>query len=143
VPAARERFFSTRSGLVAVYAEELTREALWRAFFERRTYATNGSRMAVDFTVNGTPMGGELSAAPSDPLAFRMWGRLDGLLDRVELVRNTETIQRFVIGRNRVPEFEFEHEEPAPSEPTAYYMRVLQEDGGAAWTSPVWVDPAD
>lgn len=143
VPAARERFFSTRSGLVAVYAEELTREALWRAFFERRTYATNGSRMAVDFTVNGTPMGGELSTAPGDTLAFRMWGRLDGLLDRVELVRNTETIQRFVIGRNRVPEFEFEHEEPAPSEPTAYYMRVLQEDGGAAWTSPVWVDPAE
>ncbi|NLD71322.1 MAG: DUF3604 domain-containing protein, partial [Chloroflexi bacterium] len=44
-------------GRVAVWAESLTREALWEAFLARRTYAVTGDKIACRFSVNGAPMG--------------------------------------------------------------------------------------
>ncbi len=139
-PAARERFFSTHSGLVAAYAKGLTREALWESFFARRTYATNGPRIALDFRVNGVLMGGELRVRSGQQLHVRFRTRLDGFLDRVELVRDTETVQRFVGAGNQHVGFEGEFVDAAQEGSTLYYVRVLQTDGGVAWSSPVWVE---
>ena len=44
-------------GLVAVYAPELTREAIWDALWHRRCYATTGKRIILEFSVDGEPMG--------------------------------------------------------------------------------------
>ncbi len=44
-------------GKMAVWAEEKTRESIWQAMLERRTYAVNGDRIECRFTVNGAPMG--------------------------------------------------------------------------------------
>ena len=44
-------------GVLAVYAPALTREAVFDAIHRRRTYGTTGSRIVLDFTLNGTPMG--------------------------------------------------------------------------------------
>ena len=139
-PAARERFFSAHNGLVAVYSTGLTREALWEAFFARRVYATNGPRIVLDFRINGVPMGGELRVEEGEPLHIKCWARLDGLMDRMELVRGTATVRRFVSIENQVCEFTAEHEETARPGATAYYFRVYQVDGGTAWSSPIWVD---
>jgi len=139
-PAARERFFSAHNGLVAVYARELTREALWEAFFARRAYATNGPRIILDFRINDVRMGQELRIQAGEELhvEFDLW--LDGMLDRAELVRATETIGRFSGAGNQVTQFHGEQFEPAAAGATAYYLRVVQTDGGAAWSSPIWVD---
>ena len=138
-PGARDRYFSAPGGLAAVYARELTREALLEAFFARRVYATNGARMIVDFRVNDAVMGGEVEAREGENVRISLRTRLDGLLDRVELVRGTETIRRFAGDTNRVDEFSAEHAEPARAGATAYYLRVVQTDGGTAWSSPIWV----
>jgi hypothetical protein len=141
-PAARERFFSCYGGLVAAYAKELTRESLWKAFFARRVYATNGPRMVVDFRINDVLMGGEVRAEPGQDLRIVTWTRLDGLMDRIELVRGTETIRRIVGTPNRIGEFQTEIVEPARIGTTAYYVRIFQTDGGTAWSSPIWVSAA-
>src|SRR5207247_269967 len=52
-------------GLTAVWAPELTREALFEALHARRTYATTTARILVDFRVNDAPMGSEI-ARPAD-----------------------------------------------------------------------------
>jgi hypothetical protein len=140
-PAARDRFFSAHSGLVGVYAAELTRRALWEAFFARRTYATNGPRIVLDVRVNDVLMGGELRAAAGEPVEVAIRVRCDGLLDRVELIRGTRAVRHFVGPRNQVRAFEAEHAERAPAQPTAYWVRAVQTDGGTAWSSPVWVRP--
>ena len=44
-------------GLVAALARELTRDAVFEALFERRTYATTGARILLDFTLNRHGMG--------------------------------------------------------------------------------------
>ena len=46
-------------GTMAVWAPELAREAVFDAIRNRRTYGTTGSRIYLEFTVNGEPMGGE------------------------------------------------------------------------------------
>ena len=72
-------------------------------------------------------------------LAITFWTRLDGLLDHVELVRATETVRRFVGPWNMMPELSGQTLEPAPAGVTAYYLKVVQTDGGTAWSSPIWV----
>ena len=49
-------------GRVAVWAESLTREALWEAFLARRTYAVTGDKIACRLTVNDAPMGSAVAA---------------------------------------------------------------------------------
>ena len=141
--AARDRYFSSHNGLVAAYARDLTRESLWEAFFARRVYATNGARMILDVRLNDVPMGGELRVKPGDSLRLTIRTRLDGWLDRVEIVRGAQTVERLVGARNRVDEFEGEFEDAAAPGATAYYVRVWQTDGGCAWSSPIWVDAGD
>lgn len=139
-PAARERFFSAHNGLAAVYARELTRESLWEAFFARRVYATNGPRIVLDFRINDVMMGSELRVRVEEELKIKFWIRLDGMMDRVDLVRGTETIRRFQGIGNQVSEFSGEHTEGAKEGTVPYYIRIFQTDGGMAWASPIWVD---
>lgn len=96
-------------GLMACMAEELTCESLWRAFKARRVYGVTGDRIALDFTVDGEPMGGVVhaqgkrrvraggrakSGAGFQTAARRVRVRVEGCdaLDRVEILRNGRVI---------------------------------------------------
>ncbi len=80
-------------GLMAVFADELTRDALWRAIRERRTYAVTGDRIEIDFELNGRPMGSELPAAAAREIRFRVEGWDE--ISMVELIRNGRAIATF------------------------------------------------
>ncbi len=47
-------------GLTGIWADQLTREALWEALWQRRTYAVTGDRIRLEFSVNDAPMGSEI-----------------------------------------------------------------------------------
>lgn len=55
------------NGLVGVWAGELTREGVWEALRERRTYGVTGDRIALWWELDGAPMGSvcEPDAAPT------------------------------------------------------------------------------
>ena len=57
---------------MAVWAPELTRESAFDAIRSRRTYGSTGSRIYLEFTVNGEPMGGETTIADGQPVAVRV-----------------------------------------------------------------------
>lgn len=82
--------FDVKSGLTAVYAEELTRAGLWSAFRSRSCYAATAARILLEFSVGGFPMGseGEVSVPPEIRL------RLNGTapVDRIEIYRDLELI---------------------------------------------------
>ncbi|MBS3763952.1 MAG: DUF3604 domain-containing protein [Planctomycetes bacterium] len=139
---ARDRFFSSHSGLVGVYAKELTRESLWKAFFSRRVYATNGPRIILDVRLNGALTGEEITVEAGETLRMEVHAVLDGLLDRIEVFRNTSPVHLLAGGdqANQIEEFTGAYDEAAPAGNTAYYVRVRQTDGGMAWSSPVWVN---
>lgn len=72
-------------GRVAVWAEALTREALWEALLARRTYAVTGDKIACDLRVDGATMGSSVPARASHEVTLRVRG--SDRLDRVILYR--------------------------------------------------------
>jgi len=73
----REGPYSTlrfRAGLAAVWADELTRESIWKAIFARRTYATTGPKILLRFFVGNLRMGEEGTIA--GPRRFRVVAQL-------------------------------------------------------------------
>ncbi len=79
-------------GRMAVWAPELTRDAIWDAIESRRTYALTGDRIALATEVNGVPMGGIAAAAPRRRVQVDVTG-LDEI-DYVELLRNGAVVER-------------------------------------------------
>ncbi|MEM1451501.1 MAG: DUF3604 domain-containing protein [Planctomycetota bacterium] len=99
------------SGYQGVWATENTRAAIFDAMERKETYATTGTRMTVrffggwDFTEDdlrsrapafrgyekGVPMGGDLSAAPSDTaptfMAYALRDPIGANLDRLQIVK--------------------------------------------------------
>jgi len=84
-----------RNGLTAVYATELTREALWEAFHARRCYATTGERIRLLFEVDGVTMGSELETAAPPKIHFRIEGTQ--AIERVDLFRGIEIIDSWPV----------------------------------------------
>jgi len=80
-------------GLAGLWAKDLTRESLWEALLERRTYAVTGDRIRLRFSANGHPMGSVIRRA--DTLEFT--ADVEGLhaMDRIELIRNGRVMDTY------------------------------------------------
>jgi hypothetical protein len=79
-------------GLAAVLAPELSRPAILKALFDRRTYAVTGDRIALRFALNGNIMGRELPYSRERRVAVSVTGW--DQLDRVEVLKNNRVIHR-------------------------------------------------
>ncbi len=142
---------SATGGLVAVFANELTRESVLSALREKRVYATAGRRIILTFSVKARKdgssadssssswMGGTVTlASPDQPrhLEALAIGEVD--IRFVEVVKNGETVFREE-GSGRQVSLQIVDEEVASSG-DYYYIRVTQEDGEQAWSSPIWME---
>jgi len=81
-----------REGLAAVLATELTREAIFDALRNRRTYAVTGDRIRLDFQLNGRLMGQELPYTRQREFAVTVTGW--DQLERVEILKNNQVLHR-------------------------------------------------
>ncbi|RJS84189.1 DUF3604 domain-containing protein [Candidatus Bathyarchaeota archaeon] len=130
---------SYNGGLTAVYAKNLTRYSIWEALWNRRCYATTGSRIILQFKVNGCIMGEEISIERSEPRSIYIKVLGTSKIDRIVIVKNGD--DRYIFeGTGKHEEISIQDPEPLCKE-TYYYVRVLQEDGSIAWSSPIWVRP--
>jgi hypothetical protein len=126
-----------KSGLTAVYAEELTREAIFDALKERRCYAATHERIHLEFSVNRQPMGSVLTA-PDGPLRLQICATGTRPIKRLEVFRDGAIIHHKTGGRE---EAELIIDESPPAGPTWYYARVTQSGEDYAWSSPIWIEP--
>jgi len=123
-------------GLAGVWAEELTREAVFEALHARRTFGTTGAKMTLWLEVDGQPLGTRVEASRAE---VRVRARATGTASGLRLV--------LVSGGREVLERSFEGtraelEEPVELESAAgtyLYLRAEQGDGHVGWTSPVWL----
>ena len=116
---------------------ELTREAVFSAMETRRCYATTGERIVVEFEVNGHQMGEEIEVKKGEKRVVKVRALGTGAIAMIDVVKNNANA--FVHkGKGEVEEFEWV-DEAAERETDYYYVRVTQEDGAMAWSSPVWV----
>lgn len=125
-------------GMTAVYAAENTPAAIFEALKARRCYAFMGpGRVAVDFRVNGQPMGSLLTEAAGAPGRVLFWQiESETPLAKVTVVKNE---QDYYVSRGEsIAQCRFvDYERQQPED--RYYLRVELADGRMAWTSPCWV----
>lgn len=130
---------SLKGGLTGVITENLSRRNIFKALKNRHCYATTGARILLNFTVNGIMMG---SALPYNKLespnnvSFEVNGT--DKIKLVELLKNNQTVCQWFPDRQ---DFKSNYVDRENSEKdTYYYLRVTQEDGEMAWSSPIWVE---
>jgi hypothetical protein len=122
--------------MTGVLATELTREGILTALYERRCYATSANRTVIEFSANGTPMGQRMEAGGQVTLEGLVAG--DGTIDQVEIVGNGQVVHTCPERHQQVIEFEW----TPPGTPAGYYyVRAILDDEGAAWSSPVRLEP--
>lgn len=107
-------------GVMAVLAEELTRDAVMRAVRARRTYALTGDRIELRLAANGHEMGMEVPPAEQVEVAYDVAGRDE--LEMVELVHDGRTIHRA-----------FPQEKPPAADAFADVVQVRLEWGWGPW----------
>jgi hypothetical protein len=140
-------------GLTAIIANEYNRSSLFDALYNRSCYATTGERIILGFNIAGALMGQELSTQEKHGLNVirHISGFAAGKkpLAKIEIIRNGKVLKSFEPNKK---DFDFEYDDMEslqkvviPSKDKRppfvyYYLRVTQEDGHMAWSSPIWVD---
>lgn len=140
-------------GLTAILAREQSKEDLVQALVSRSCYATTGERIILGFNLAGASMGGELTTKAKPGLVFNR--------HLIGYIAGTFSLKEVVIVRNGVPLkvfhpndyfFDFTYDDAEhlsevvlPSSENRpnfvfYYLRVTQQNGHMAWSSPIWVD---
>lgn len=121
-----------RTGLTAVQASAVTREAITEALLARRCYATSGAKILLDVTADGHAMGSVLDDRDSAELTVRVMGT--NALQRIELIGQAGVLAR---SEPSAVEAQFSARVASPF----VYVRITQADGEMAWSSPVFLGP--
>ena len=127
-------------GLTAVWAPDLSARSLFGALSQRSCYATTRARIWLRFSVNGAPMGSELTLeSPTEPRLVHVEAHGTAPLAEVSLIRSGETLCAW-----HPNDWDFDAEHADDAAPSArgwdyYYVRVKQCDAEMAWSSPIWV----
>ncbi|MFB6073463.1 MAG: DUF3604 domain-containing protein [Haloarculaceae archaeon] len=151
---------SSPGGLTAFRAPELTRSAIFDALATRRVYGTTQpDRILAEFAIDGVAVGEQDSTVAVDAPDAERTLSIDvagtAPIDRVEVVKNTETWRR-VAGTDDpdadldayrltteltddAPVEGMSWDEERGTDDDAYYLRIYQTDDGMAWVGPLWV----
>ena len=124
-------------GITAVLAKELTREAVWDALKNRRVYATTGTKILVDFSINGALMGSEIEMSKKDDPVLKIHVSGTAPIKKISIVRNNHDIYSDAPKKEEA-KFTFIDREKKGGV-SYYYLRIIQTDGHIAWSSPIWI----
>lgn len=138
--------------LMGIWAEELTREAIFEALWARRCFATNGERLVLDIRVNGARMGAEVAVRDCVSVTCRI--QSPRVIEQVTLFRDGEATMQNSVWRRKaslvfedrpVPGEHFYYVgvelKPLPRKPMRPHSGNLQvAQGDLAWSSPIWVE---
>jgi len=130
-------------GLAAIFSEELTRDGILQALRQRHVYATSGARIYLRVSLAGHPMGSTISVTgdengPALPENPQLLIHVDGTdeLERVDVIRSGAVADSAAIeGRSG----DLSANLPGLRSGDYVYVRVVQEDGGMAWSSPFFL----
>jgi uncharacterized protein DUF3604 len=133
-------------GLTACVSPELTRENLWDALAARHCYATTGERILLNFTINGHLMGSELPLTEKRNIHISVVG--SGKIKSIEIIRNNSVWKKLACNEAIFEENIMDNQSvqnlllpPQVGEKGKfifYYIRVTQENGHQAFSSPIW-----
>ena len=117
-----------------VYAKANTREAVFDAIRQRRTYGATDN-ILLEFWLGDHFMGEDFTAGARSPVQVKYRGT--GTVASVQLIRDGNYIHQFSPNKQE-GDLEFEDLNPGSGQHW-YYVRLEQQDGQLAWSSPIWV----
>ena len=126
--------FSTHISYAMVYTPDTSREAIHDSIRKRRTYGATDN-IVLDFRMGEAFMGEETSASEPQRILVRARGTAE--IASVDLIRDGQYVYKVEPGKAEV-EFDYLDIEAPPGEHW-YYVRVEQQDGELAWSSPIWM----
>jgi hypothetical protein len=154
-PGQAQLASSAGSGLAAIFSEELDRGSIRKALLARSVYATNGPRIWLEVELDGHPMGSsiaydadsdEKNDKPEDSREtisgerpefqrLHIYVVAESPLERIDIVRSGHISLIPLQG-----ELEWTEDRTIPSLQRGEYcyVRIIQQDGGVAWSSPIF-----
>ncbi|HLY74014.1 MAG TPA: hypothetical protein VKU80_07830, partial [Planctomycetota bacterium] len=127
-----------------VYAPENSRDAIWKAIWDRRCYGSTTYGLVLEMKSGSHFMGEEWTSKEAPTLDVYVRGaapiRSLEILGRSKVLYSEGSVEvPLVAGERRIhwtdPDW------AAQSAEQWYYVRVIQTDDEMAWSSPVWVKP--
>jgi hypothetical protein len=123
-------------GITAVFAPELTRDAIFEAIQKRRVYGTTSVKIALDFRLDGQFMGSEIILDGNEKnVLCEIYAAGTDDIERIALVHKDGEI---IISDGECGS-EVKISEEIKIEDGYYYIRLTQKDGNIAWSSPIFV----
>ena len=139
-------------GIMAVWAENLTKESLWKALNNRKCYGTTGVRVIIKFSVNNHFMGDIIDIENKSQinserkLIFSLYSSIP--IKKIEIVRNNSVIH-FIVRNDEIITYDYIDNDSfndialnhsQKNEIFAfYYIRVFLSNNNMAWSSPIWL----
>jgi hypothetical protein len=124
------------TALVAVYAPELTRKGIFQGMYHRRTYATTGTRIVLNFELDGAPMGSEARASGPPKITASAEGTAP--ITQIRVVKDGKVVHaESPNGLSAHLEFQ---DLSGDYKGSFYYIDLVQADGKKAISSPIWVE---
>ncbi len=124
-----------RCGMTAAVMGGLDRRSLIKALRNRKTYATTGARILLDFSVGGVAMG---DVGKVKEVECRATVHGVEIIEKIEVIKDGESVWEVEVN-SLDGEITWTDGDAGDGE-HFYYLRVVQSDGEMAWSSPVWVE---
>lgn len=127
-------------GLAAIITDTPTRESVLEAMRARRVYATNGPRILLRTALDNHPMGALIPKPAPGGYAGELFVQViaETPLERIDLIRSGEVIDSMPI--DGLLEITLRREIKGLVSGEYLYVRVVQVDSGAAWSSPIYIE---
>lgn len=129
---------SPNGGLAAIFSEEVSREGVLEALRSRRVYATNGPRIWLRLWLDDNPMGSVLASVSSEIQQLKFAAATTAPVERIDFIRSGEVVE--TLPGEGARELSDERSIPRLQPGDYIYIRILQEDGGTAWSSPIFME---
>jgi len=126
---------STHISYAMVYTDDFSREGIIDAIRKRHTYGATDN-IILDYRIGEHFMGDEFETSAQPVLDVKIRGT--GRMSKVDVIKNNTFLYSVNPGRQEV-EFSYKDMQIEPGT-SYYYVRVVQEDGQVAWSSPIWVN---
>lgn len=131
-------------GLAAVYAPELTRDAIFEGLRTRQSYATTGARILLEFSAANAMMGEEASA--SGEIEGRAVVAAPSPIEYAEVMGCTSGVWNSLARWDKPGRILEQNFTLHLTGPTTIYLRTelenpLNDRPARAWSSPIWLAP--
>ncbi len=127
-------------GLAAIVTDTLTRASVLAALRARRVYATNGPRIILRTALDQYPMGSAIPKPEGGSYDGELFVQIiaETPLERIDLIRSGELVDSKPL--DALLEISLTREIEGLVSGEYLYVRAVQLDSGAAWSSPIYVE---